>query len=547
MATGNAINANSTGLVRYNGSGTFDAVTTTEHAVQVGAASNGLTSIALGTSGMVLTSNGAGLDPSFQTVSASGAVTTITGNDAVAVSPTAGNINLQTSNTTIKITGAGSTLTQNFNPTDNLVIGSSLPSLTSGTANTGLGNNVLNALTSGLSNTCLGSASGDVINSGNENTLIGKNCGGSITGGGQNVCLGIDTGATLVSGSSNIFIGKSAGNSFSSAVSNNICIGVGVTGSGAISNSIRIGSTHTTCFVDGISGVTVAASAPIGVDTNDQLSSLGFGTAGQLFVSGGAGVSPAFASSAAANFAFTNAAVGTARSLSVTNSDNTNTSSTSFTNISVGGTSAGDAYGRFEVGSTRSYAIGIDNSDTQAFVVNTAAAAGATPSAGSQIMKITGAGNRILPLNSCFSADLFTGLTNSTGDGTDFFIIFDNESSPFFDQNGNYDNTTGVFTVPVSGKYQINAKVTMNNLTALHTQAYLTVKVGGANYSSNRINPGACRDAGNMLTMQISFVVALAATATVAVALLVSGSTKTVGIEGANFSSYSNFSACLVS
>lgn len=94
MVTGNAINANDNGLVRYDGNGTFDAVTTTQHAVQVGSTSNGLNSLSLGNSGEVLTSNGIGLDPSFQSISSTGAITTITGNTGGPQSPSSGNFNI---------------------------------------------------------------------------------------------------------------------------------------------------------------------------------------------------------------------------------------------------------------------------------------------------------------------------------------------------------------------------------------------------------------------------------------------------------------------
>ncbi len=53
MVTGNAINANSSGLVRYDGAGTFTGVTTTQFNTLVGAASNGITNVAL-TNGQVL-------------------------------------------------------------------------------------------------------------------------------------------------------------------------------------------------------------------------------------------------------------------------------------------------------------------------------------------------------------------------------------------------------------------------------------------------------------------------------------------------------------
>jgi hypothetical protein len=64
MATSNAINANSAGLVRYNGTGTFDAVTTTNHNLLIGATSNGITNVAPSiTSGVPIISQGAASDP----------------------------------------------------------------------------------------------------------------------------------------------------------------------------------------------------------------------------------------------------------------------------------------------------------------------------------------------------------------------------------------------------------------------------------------------------------------------------------------------------
>lgn len=83
MGTNNAINANSTGLVRYNGSGTYDAVTTTNHDVLIGAASNGITNVApSATSGVPLISQGAAADPAFGTAVVAGGgtgVATLTG------------------------------------------------------------------------------------------------------------------------------------------------------------------------------------------------------------------------------------------------------------------------------------------------------------------------------------------------------------------------------------------------------------------------------------------------------------------------------------
>lgn len=66
----------------------------TNHNVLVGAGTATITNVPPSTAGFVLTSNGAGSDPSFQSASASGAITTITGNSGGAEGPLLGNFNI---------------------------------------------------------------------------------------------------------------------------------------------------------------------------------------------------------------------------------------------------------------------------------------------------------------------------------------------------------------------------------------------------------------------------------------------------------------------
>lgn len=91
MATGNAINANSAGIVKYDGAGTFSGITTTLHAVQVGAASNGLTELAVGTNGQVLLGS-TGADPVFGTLTGTGGITFTTGAGTLAINSTGGGL-----------------------------------------------------------------------------------------------------------------------------------------------------------------------------------------------------------------------------------------------------------------------------------------------------------------------------------------------------------------------------------------------------------------------------------------------------------------------
>ena len=58
MATNNAINLKSAGVVSYDGAGTFTGSAITQHNVLTAGASNAINSVAPGTNGNVLTSNG---------------------------------------------------------------------------------------------------------------------------------------------------------------------------------------------------------------------------------------------------------------------------------------------------------------------------------------------------------------------------------------------------------------------------------------------------------------------------------------------------------
>jgi hypothetical protein len=91
---------------------------TTSYAVVCGGTSTtgALQSVAsVGSANQVLTSNGAAALPTFQAVSASGAVTTLTGSTSGgAISPSAGNINI-TAGTGITVVGTTNTLTISSN------------------------------------------------------------------------------------------------------------------------------------------------------------------------------------------------------------------------------------------------------------------------------------------------------------------------------------------------------------------------------------------------------------------------------------------------
>lgn len=185
---------------------------------------------------------------------------TVDGNGFVSTIHNGTITSVQTANATPQFVLAGTVETVDFN-LSNLVLGSSLPSLTSGVRNVGFGSNCLNSLTSST-----------------DNTAVGYEALSSTTG------------------LNNIGIGSLAGSSYTGTESSNILIGnIGILSE---SHVIRVGTAgsgtgqQSSCYIAGISGVTVAASSPILVNASGQLSDVGFGTATYVLTSNGAGVSP---------------------------------------------------------------------------------------------------------------------------------------------------------------------------------------------------------------------------------------------------------------
>ena len=91
MATNNAVNISSAGLVKYDGTSTFSGVTTTQHAVLVGSTSNSITNLGVGTNGQVLVGSTTA-DPVFATLTGTGGITFTTGAGTLAINGTGGGL-----------------------------------------------------------------------------------------------------------------------------------------------------------------------------------------------------------------------------------------------------------------------------------------------------------------------------------------------------------------------------------------------------------------------------------------------------------------------
>ncbi len=222
---------------------------------------------------------------------------TITGNSGGPISPSGGNWNIITANSTPKFVGAGSTLTLDFN-LSNLVLGSALPSATTAAFCVGMGSGVLNSVvnaqgatgfgyqslnslvsSSGATafgyqsqklatssiNTSFGFLSLASVVTTSLNSAFGTNAL-SLCVGSNNSAFGYNSLFQILNASGNTAIGSQSGDQYTSTESGNILLGSrGVVGD---NNTIRIGNpvTQTQAFLVGVfntnSGRVVKTTSP---------------------------------------------------------------------------------------------------------------------------------------------------------------------------------------------------------------------------------------------------------------------------------------------
>ena len=140
---------------------------------------------------------------------------------------------------------------------------------------------------------------------------------------------------------------------------------------------------------------------------------------------------------------------GASLSIQTINSSNT-ASATAFHQCQVAGSTASDAYYEANISGGQAWTWGLDNSDSDAYVLSASATPGTT-----NVMRVSTAGEINYPLQPAFFVYSTAGVTNVTGDGTQYTIaVFDTE---VFDQNGDFASNT--FTAPVTGRYMLTFSV----------------------------------------------------------------------------------------
>lgn len=509
MVLANALNINTTGIVKLDAAtGIFTATTTTNHAVLIGATSNAITNVGpTATAGQFLQSAGAAADPAFSTATlpstatGTGKVLVADGTNWVASTPTFPNASA-TSGKIIQSDGTNWIASTPTYPTtagtagkihisDGTNIVSSTPTYPNSA--TGTGKVLIADGTNWVASTPTfpnaSATSGKFIRSDGTNWVASTptlptsagTSGKVLQSDGTNY---VESTPTYPSASG------TAGKLLRSDGTNNVYTTSTYPDTNAVSTILYASSANVmAALATGNDGVLITSHTGVP-------SWLANGTTGQLLtattnspptwttVATGTGdvVGPGSATDNAlvrfdsttgkliqngviteddtGNLSVTASVSGATLSTTVSNTSNT-ASSNALQQVTVAGTSAGDAFTTYTVAGTTNWSVGTDNSVTgDPFVIAASNALGTT-----NIMSALVTGEINYPLQVAFLAYLASTALNKTGNSASYTIGTD-ALTEVFDQNSDF-NTNGTFTAPVTGRYQLSGSAFLIGNTIL--------------------------------------------------------------------------------
>jgi len=195
---------------------------------------------------------------------------------------------------------------------------------------------------------------------------------------------------------------------------------------------------------------------------------------------------------------------------------------------------SGDSFVQFDINGTGEFRIGVDDTD-DSFRISQGSALGTNDT-----FIMTDAGERTMPLQPAFHAYLSSNQNNVTGDGTSFDPICDTE---VFDQGGDYNNGTGVFTAPIDGRYLFSIGLALSGLGAANTRGTFSLVTSDATFYAIDADFGNMRQSIDELRMtQYSIIADMDSADTAYINTVVYNGTKIVIVSGV----YTIFACCLI-
>lgn len=195
---------------------------------------------------------------------------------------------------------------------------------------------------------------------------------------------------------------------------------------------------------------------------------------------------------------------GASRKVRVENTNNTG-SSNAVSEIFVEGTSSGDAYARHIVSTSHSFALGIDNSDSDKFKLTYSSDQNASPSSPSIILNSNISGIWRRPMTPLFESYVSSTYTMG-GSGTPEAVHCDSE---VFDQGSNYNTGTYTFTCPVTGTYLFTLSLQFDGVNSTNDWGDILIYHSGVGgyVSRDAFSPANIDEFGNFVTLNISVII----------------------------------------
>ena len=428
-------------------------------------------------------------------------------------------------------------------------------------ANTGNGGNLFVGQNAGnftltgatiFNNNGIGQQSLGSLTTGHLNNALGYNALNLLTTGNRNNVIGHEAGYLLVSGSYNVLLGNLSGSNYTTSESSNIQINNA--GTVAESNVLRIGAATGSgnqqlnkAYICGIAGVNVGSVATVVTEASDQLGTAVITAGTGITVTPGANtITIATTALTAAITSITGDTGGAQTGPAITFAGGTtglsfggsaNTLTTTFAGITANGGTVSLATDATTStvnigtgGGVKTVTVGSTNTSSSLALQSGTGNFSLASASGTTITALA-AGEVTMPRQPAFEVRLANSLSNVTGDGTFYGIVFD---TLVYDQGSNI-NLSGpptTFTAPVTGIYNFSCCAFFTGLGALFTDARINLQTTTAGQIVMLRQNSANTNTSGFLVVNGNVYTKMNAGDTAFVQIYVGGSTKTIGLLG---------------